>query len=105
MKPVNFENDDGRLSAILRESRPQPSLPTRFQQEVWRRIEHAPTAVTADSVQTWIESMLERILQPRLALVGAIALVILGGLAGMVQGSMSAKVAAQARYVAAVAPS
>ena len=46
--PMNKENsnpDDARLGALLRRSRPSPSLPPRFQESVWRRIEDAAVPV------------------------------------------------------------
>jgi hypothetical protein len=57
--------EDAPLRALLKEWKPQSSLPPRFQEQVWRRIERAETA-PAPSVSlamvfaNWISSMLPR---------------------------------------------
>ena len=44
MKSKNSDGDDAPLDALLQEWKPKPALPTRFQEQVWRRIERAETA-------------------------------------------------------------
>src|SRR6266567_2177028 len=105
MKSDNLDDNDPGLSALLRESRPAPPLPPRFQQEVWQRIERVQAAEATASPQNWFDSVLRRLLMPRFALAGAIALMVLSGFAGVLHGSVAAKDAARERYLASVAPS
>lgn len=94
---------DAKLSALLRESRVSPTLPPRFQENVWRRIESAE----APPVTIWsgLDAMAALILRPRFALATATALIAAGALFGAYSGDMAANRAAQAQYIAAVAPS
>jgi hypothetical protein len=103
MKEPNFKSDEERLSGLLRESRSTPSLPPRFRENVWRRIEGADKR--SDSVdRTWFDVIAAWVLRPRLALAFA-AVLVLGGVGmGWSSGEQLARQDAQARYVAAVAP-
>ena len=96
--------DDGRLQALLRESRPAPPLPPRFQESVWRRIQQAEKPAVSLAAKSWVEVVIEHVLQPRFALGGLVALLLVGGLTGLADGSVSAKRLAQERYLSAVAP-
>lgn len=98
-----LEPDDLGLRAVLRESRPAAALPARFQEGVWRRIERAELLAEA-SPGSWLDRWVERLLRPRLALGGLVALLVVSGFAGVLSGTVSAKHAAQERYLAAVAP-
>lgn len=100
MKPNNLEPDDARLGALLRESRPSPSLPPRFQENVWRRIEQAD----AKSAANWLDRLAGWLLRPRLAVAVAAVLVVTGLGLGWANGERLARNDAQARYLAAVAP-
>jgi hypothetical protein len=93
--------DDEKLSALLRQGRVSPPLPPRFQESVWRRIENAAAPVEAGS---WLDALAALVLRPRFAYAAAAALILAGALLGVRQGAQAAKQAAQARYVALVAP-
>jgi hypothetical protein len=93
--------DDEKLSALLRQGRVSPPLPPRFQESVWRRIENAAAPVEAGS---WLDALAALVLRPRFAYAAAAALILAGALLGARQGAQAAKQAAQARYVALVAP-
>ena len=93
-------NDD-KLSALLRGSRPSPSLPPRFQENVWRRIETAEAPVRSGS---WLDSLAALILRPRFAYATVAALVMAGVLLGTYQGAQTARQTEQGRYLASVAP-
>jgi hypothetical protein len=96
-----MDENDPKLSALLREARATPSLPPHFQQNVWRRIESAEAPVTSGS---WIDALATLILRPKFAFVTAAALLCAGVLLGAHQGSQTARRDAQARYIASVAP-
>ena len=93
--------EDASLRALLREAKPVPALPPRFQQNVWRRIEDADAPAKSDS---WLDVLAGLILQPRLAIAAAVALILAGAVLGTYAGTHAARQDAQARYVAAVAP-
>lgn len=97
----NMNPEDTKLSALLRQTRPSPSLPPRFQENVWRRIEDAE--VPAASV-SWLEALAGLVVRPRLAYATVAALLLVGMLLGVHEGTQAAKQDAQARYVASVAP-
>jgi hypothetical protein len=103
MKKENFNPDDAKLSSLLRESRIAPSVPPRFQDNVWRRIADVEADKSADS-PAWLGSLIAWVLRPRLAFAALIALVLVGTLFGMREGNQLARQDAQARYLAAVAP-
>ena len=96
MKTPNQEPADGKLGSLLRESRPAPVLPPRFQEHVWQRIEQAETRCATGARAKWIDALAGWLMQPRFVLAG----VLLGSLAGTTQ----ARQHAQERYLAAVAP-
>jgi hypothetical protein len=101
MNKENFNPDDARLGALLRASRPSPSLPPRFQEGVWRRIEDAAAPVKQES---WLDALAVLVLRPRFAFATVAALVLAGVLLGGYDGTQVARQDAQARYLAAVAP-
>ena len=103
---ANLEPDDERLLSLLRNARPAPPLPPRFQEGVWRRIEggEAPAAETPATF-TWLEQWVKRLLLPRLALASLALLLTAGGLTGVITSGGVAKQQAQERYLSAVAPS
>jgi len=94
--------EDAGLSARLRQARPAPSLPPRFQQNVWRRIEAAETDTRREN---WLDRLANLVLRPRLAAGVAGGLLLAGVVAGTWQGRQSARQEAQMSYLAAVAPS
>lgn len=100
MKTTDQEPADGKLNSLLRESRPAPGLPPRFQENVWRRIEQKHAEATAPS---WVESLAALVLKPRFALASVCGLVVAGALLGSLNGTAHARHDAQERYVSAVA--
>jgi hypothetical protein len=101
MKDNNIHPDDAPVSALLRQARVSPSLPPRFQQNVWRRIETADAPV---KTETWLDSLAGLILRPRFALAAAAVMLLAGSLAGTLNGRQVARHDAQMNYLASVAP-
>ncbi len=106
---TNKPNDDAPLDALLQEWKVKPSLPPRFNEQVWRRIEHAETA-PAPSVSlatvfaNWIATMLPR---PALATAYVAVLLAIGAGVGWSQARHeTARVTSDlsARYAQAVDP-
>lgn len=93
--------DDTKLSGLLRQSRSSPSLPPRFQENVWRRIEDSEAAMKPD---TWLDALAALVLRPRLAVIAAVALVTIGALLGVREGNQMAQQDARSQYISAVAP-
>jgi hypothetical protein len=100
MKKENLP--DEKLGALLRESRLSPSLPPRFQENVWRRIEDAEAP--AKSSVTWLDAFVALVLRPRFAYAALAALMLAGVSLGAYSGAQTARHEAEARYVASVAP-
>jgi hypothetical protein len=94
-------NPDEKLNAMLRESRVSPSLPPRFQENVWRRIEDAEAPAKS---ATWLDAFIAIVLRPRFAYATIAVLMLVGILLGAYQGAQVANHDAEARYVASVAP-
>jgi hypothetical protein len=94
--------DDTKFSQVLRAARPSPSLPPRFQENVWRRIEDAEAPAKSGS---WLDALAALVLRPRFACATVATLVLAGVLLGTYQGAQTAKQNEQARYLALVAPS
>jgi hypothetical protein len=102
MKPMHAP-DDEKLRTLLRGARPARTLPPRFEENVWRRIEAGEKRISA-SGPGWLTLPAGWLLKPKFAL----AVAALVGLAGIGLGWNSAehqaRSEAQARYLAAVAP-
>ena len=92
---------DPQLASLLREARPSPALPPRFQQNVWRRIEDAEAPANADS---WLDAFASLILRPRFALAAAAIVLLAGILVGTAEGRQMARHDAQMNYLASVMP-
>ena len=101
MKENNLHPADPQISALLRESRVSPSLPPRFQQNVWRRIEDAEAPAKPAS---WLDALAAMILRPRFAVAAAAVLLLAGVSAGTLEGRQVARHDAQMTYLASVAP-
>ena len=103
MKKEDTDSTGAKLGALLRESRVSPTLPPRFQENVWRRIESAE----APSVSTlsWLDALAALVLRPRFALATATVLIAAGAIFGAYSGDAAANHAAQAQYIVVVAPS
>jgi hypothetical protein len=104
MNEERFNPEDAKLSALLRESRAKPSLPPRFQEGVWRRIEEAEASPENSRGLSWLEAIVAWALRPRFALAMAVVLIAAGSLAGVQKGRQTARQEAQARYLAVEAP-
>lgn len=104
MRIQDNESDAAGLNQLLRESKPNPGLPPRFQEAVWRRIEQADLAVVPGVQLSWLDRLVAMIVRPRLVVAGAIAVLLLGGIVGVMDGATEAKQEAFHRYVASVAP-
>jgi hypothetical protein len=102
MKPENPNPQDARLSSLLRDARTAPSLPPRFREGVWRRIEESETPASARV--GWLDALASWALRPRFAIAAALVLICAGSIFGAVQGTQANHQDAQSRYVASVAP-
>jgi len=102
MEKENFNPNDEKLSALLRSARSKPSLPPRFQEGVWRRIEESE--IPATTRVTWLEAIVSWALRPKFALAAAVVLMAAGSFVGAHEGNQAAHQDAQTRYVASVAP-
>ncbi len=100
MNTPNLNPNDGRLSSLLRESRPVSGLPPRFQETVWKRIEHKEQPAPA---LNWVEALAALVMKPRFALATVCALVVVGVALGSLDGTARARHDAQERYLAAFA--
>ena len=96
-----MNTEDIPLQTLLRQNRPAPALPPRFQQNVWRRIEDAELPVESAS---WPDALANLILRPRFAVAAAAVLLLTGVFAGTLEGRQFARHDAQMNYLAAVAP-
>lgn len=95
-----FEAGDDQLRALLRNCRPAPDLPPRFQHDVWRRIEQSESGETNSSIQRLIVWLWRpRVIAPAIA-----SILLLAASAGAVNATSSARDEARTRYIAAVAP-
>ena len=97
----NMNPADTKFHEVLRAARPMPSLPPRFQENVWRRIEDAEAPVKSGS---WLDAFAALVLRPRFAYAMVATLMVAGVLLGSYQGAQTVKQTEQARYLAAVAP-
>ena len=102
-KPMkgNMNPSDTKFREVLRAARPSPSLPPRFQENVWRRIEEAEAPAKSGS---WLDAFAALVLRPRFAYATVATLMVAGVLLGSYQGAQTVKQTEQARYLAAVAP-
>ena len=89
---------DEQLEDLLRTSRPEPALPPRFREGVWREIERLEIHESVPSgFVGWAERLVNVLLRPRCAAVAALVLILAGTAAGIVFGTSSANEAARAR--------
>lgn len=104
MKETNFKSGDDKLNGLLREARTASSLPPRFQENVWRRIEGDERRNAPRAAGSWLDAVAAWLLRPRLAFAVAAVLVLAGLGFGWSRGDQLARQDAQARYIATVAP-
>jgi len=81
------ESNDEKLSKLLRAWKPESSLPPRFQEGVWRKIESTQTSYTTSPsawgvFAHWIATLLPR---PALATAYVAVLLTIGATAGWAQ--------------------
>lgn len=95
------DHDEARLRELLREALPSTAMPPGFEGGVWRRIEAAAAETPAGN---WLDALVDRLLQPRLALTCAALVLVLGSTAGVLSAAGSARESAQQRYVRSVSP-
>jgi hypothetical protein len=95
--------EDEKLHSLLRSVRPAPPLPPRFEKNVWRRIEASEEerAVGEPGLLTKLAGWL---LKPKFSLVLATVVVMAGLGLGWNSAQQQARLGAQARYLAVVAP-
>jgi hypothetical protein len=106
MNTSNQNQENTGLSTVLRKARPAPPLPPRFQESVWRRIESQERRAGSEIASpSWLDVLVQRLLQPRWALASLAVLVVAGGVIGAANSSTEHRHQAQARYLSAVAPS
>jgi hypothetical protein len=109
MKTNNSNENDASLRALLQEWKPEASLPPRFQEQVWRRIERAESALVpsvslAAVFANWLTNLLPR---PALATAYVTVLLVVGASVGWSQARQeTARVTGElsARYAQAVDP-
>ena len=109
MKINNFNENDSSLRALLQEWKPEASLPPRFQEQVWQRIERAeaapePLISLAAVFANWLTNLLTR---PALATAYVAVLLVIGASAGWSQARQeTARVTGElsARYAQEVDP-
>jgi hypothetical protein len=109
MKTNNSNGNDVPLRALLKEWKPEASLPPRFHEQVWRRIERAETAsLPSLSLATvfadWLTNLLPR---PALATAYVAVLLVIGASVGWSQARQeTARVTGElsARYAQTVDP-
>jgi len=104
MNKQDLNPDEARLGELLREARAAPSLPPRFQHNVWQRTESTEARNFAVDARNWLDALVGWLLRPRPALAVAAVLVATGVGLGWSRGEQLARQDAQARYLATVAP-
>ena len=104
MKENDLNQNDAALSTMLREARSASSLPPRFQENVWRRIERAEEPRATAGNVGWLDVLAGWFVRPRLAFAVAAMLVLIGVGLGWSNGEQLVRNEAQSRYLSAVAP-
>ena len=86
MKPENERSSDQLLHKALGEWLVKDlSLPPRFQEQVWHRIELSESQTTTGLLGQLVASILSRLAKPSLALSYLVVLLLVGLLAGYLQ--------------------
>jgi len=111
MKTDQPKEERAGLSALLKEWKTESSLPPRFQEQVWGRIERAETRLggTSSGWKALAARVASFVLMPRpaFAVACALALLTLGATTGWIQARKeTARVSGElsARYAQAVDP-
>ncbi|MFO1458540.1 MAG: hypothetical protein U1G08_03960 [Verrucomicrobiota bacterium] len=103
MNSPDASPEDSRLRGLLRDSHPQPPLPPRFQEEVWRRIDRSAPAESPGWASAWEHWLRDRFLRASVA-VAVAAAVVAGAWTGLLHGESQSKAAERGRYLASVDP-
>jgi len=106
MKTETPNPDDGRLRQVLREWKVDASLPPRFDEQVWRRVEQSatPSMDPLALIRSWMARFFAR---PAFAFSYTAILLLAGLLAGFWQARTTAHRTSEtlgARYVQMVDP-
>ncbi len=101
MNPPPEPTPDPKLRALLRAGLPAPSLPPRFQEGVWRRLDRSERTASAPG---WFESFVAGLLRPAYASIGLAAVLVAGVGLGLRDPEANNPRTEQARYLAAVSP-
>ncbi len=104
MSPRDVDKDQLKLGALLRESQPAHSLPPRFQEEVWHRIELSRRTSASRLPGRWIERWVGLFQHPLVAGAGLAILLMSGVSWGLQEGAHRAREAGRLRYISAVDP-
>ena len=107
MKPEIPNDPDRALNRLLRAWKVESSLPPRFDEGVWKKVERADSAGTANLWTVLRIRMAEAFARPSLAVSYVVLLLLLGLAAGYWQGRVGSQRAEEkfsAQYVAAVDP-
>ena len=104
MKTPNSDSNDPALRAMLRAAHPAPSLPPRFQEGVWKRLERVETTENKARSGGWLEQLVRRMLQPAYATAMLTAVMLAGTWMGVRDGDQAIDHVERGRYVAAVSP-
>ncbi|PYK99225.1 MAG: hypothetical protein DME19_09420 [Verrucomicrobia bacterium] len=109
MKNKESGHDDEPLRTLLKEWKTTPTLPPRFQEQVWRRIKRsekrtaAPISL-AEALRNWIATVLPR---PALAVSYLLVVLAIGATVGWAQARQETSRVGDklsARYVRSVDP-
>lgn len=106
MNTTNPPPDNDRLSSLLQSWQVETSLPPRFAEDVWRRIERRqqPGGNPLTTVGSWLTRLFR---EPRFALAYLALLVLVGSGAGLLQGRATSRQLAsglQGQYVRSIDP-
>ena len=104
MNPSPPDADDAKLRVLLQQAHPAPTLPPRFQEDVWRRLDQAQRPRAATAPRPWLEWIFPGIRHPAYAAVGAGLVILAGAVWGTEAGTDQRHRADQVRYLAAVSP-
>lgn len=98
LKEAGFDE----LRALLRTSRPEATVPPRFAEGVWRRVERWRRQ-QAEALPAWLRpALIWR--KPQWALACLLVVALAGSVLGVMQGRQMAREEARERYLARVAP-
>ena len=107
MKPNDAMEDPGRLREVLATWQVKATLPPRFQERVWQRIEQRTTQPAAGVWTQFLNEIAAALSRPRLAMSYVTVLLAVGLLAGFWHGQRAKTRTAEtlsARYVQMLDP-